>query len=48
MTTDPRSFGAVADGRTLDLLAKYSVETLETKDGDITIFCDGEQVWAQQ
>ena len=37
-----------ADGRTLDLLAKYSVETLETKDGDITIFCDGEQVWAQQ
>lgn len=36
-----------ADSRTLELLSKYSASILETKDGDVSILCDGENVWVQ-
>ena len=34
-----------ADSRTLELLDQHGAETLETKDGDVIILCDGEDLW---
>lgn len=37
-----------ADQKTLDLLEQYQVQTVQTKDGDIVITCDGERLEVTQ